>query len=344
MLIWPETWQALTDAGVTLVPQSTNRIELRYQETAEDMALLVSAAPLSPSDISALGNRHPGPALLVMPSATPAARATAEAAHWSWLVADGRSTTGILRIGGHRITVDSRAETPERLRRRPGRVPWGTFALVRRLVERPYASQQQLAALSGISQPRASQTLRALMDRRLVTRTAAGWAIRQVDEIVQWWLDSYPGPGGISTYWYGLDQPLEQARNVVGLLDARLRPLSPELPVALVSGDVAADFIAPWRSPSRAVIYARNGLDLTEAGLTPAGINQATLELILPQDPGLWPTSDLARQIQRGLPLADPLQVLWDLRRSPGSDTDEAVARLRQTLSDRTPSDKDSAA
>ena len=346
MLIPPEAWLALIEAGVTLVPRSATHVELRYREAAETMALITSAVPLNPSDISALSNRHSGPALLVIPSATSAARAAAEAASWSWLVTSGQSTCGNLRIAGHWIAIDTGATTPVRPRGRPGRVPWGTFTLVRRLVERPYSSQQHLAALAGISQPRASQTLRALLDRQLVTRTATGWAPRQVDEIVQWWLDSYPGPGGISTYWYGLDQPLEQARTVVGLLDIRLHVTSPEQPVALVSGDVAADFIAPWRSPSRAVIYARSGLDLAEAGLTPAGADEATLELIVPQDPGLWPASVPAEQIQRDLPLADPLQVLWDLRRAPGPDTDEAVARLRQMLrlSDRSRSEKDSAA
>jgi len=32
------------------------------------------------------------------------------------------------------------------------------------------------------------------------------------------------------------------------------------------------------------------------------------------------------------MPLADPLQILWDLRRSPGPDTEEAVTRFMRTL------------
>ena len=62
---------------------------------------------------------------------------------------------------------------------------------------------------------------------------------------------------------------------VVGLINTATEALPGTV---AVSGDVAADLIAPWRSPYRAVLYARAGLDLTPAGLTPAGEDDATLE------------------------------------------------------------------
>jgi hypothetical protein len=69
-------------------------------------------------------------------------------------------------------------------------------------------------------------------------------------------------------------------------------------------------------------------------GLTPSGPDEATLELIVPADPGVW-ASSRDRITDPELPLADGMQVLWDLQRSPGSDTDQAVAALRQVLRTR---------
>jgi DNA-binding transcriptional ArsR family regulator len=273
---------------------------------------------LNPSDIAALVGRYSEPGLLIVPAATPAARAATEAAGWSWLVDDGQRVAGVLQIGSHRIALEEHnpASRNQPRRVRPGRVPWGALTLVRRLIERPYATQRELASLVGISQPRVSQALRVLADQQLVERSVAGWRVRDFDQLVRWWLDSYPGPGGFSTFWYGLDQPAEQARRVLGVLDRGVHPADP--PFTLVfSGDVAADLIAPWRSPNRAVVYARTGDDLTEAGLTPTGEENATLELVVPQDPGVWPLPPKGEtQSVPGsgsLPLADPLQILWDL-------------------------------
>ena len=41
--------------------------------------------------------------------------------------------------------------------------------------------------------------------------------------------------------------------------------------------------------------------------------------------PGYWATGG-------DLPLADALQVLWDVRRAPGTDADQAAAALRPVL------------
>lgn len=83
------------------------------------------------------------------------------------------------------------------------------------------------------------------------------------------------------------------------------------------------------------MIYAHTGADLSQAGLTPSGAAEATLELILPEGQGVWPTPDVGDQRRTSLPLADPIQVLWDLRRGPGADSDEATERLWQLLRER---------
>jgi hypothetical protein len=124
----------------------------------------------------------------------------------------------------------------------------------------------------------------------------------------------------------------EQARAAVAALRATGIP-------AAVSGDVAADLLAPWRRPGRAVVYVDpSGRpvhdELTAVGLTPSGAREATLELIVPADPGVWPAPGGAAA-KADLPLADPLQLLWDVARAPGADVDQAVAALRPVLKDR---------
>lgn len=61
------------------------------------------------------------------------------------------------------------------------------------------------------------------------------------DELVR----DYPGPGGQSCYWWSSSPVSEQAQY---LADRG----------ALLSGDFAADRIAPWRMPERVVAMAQN--------------------------------------------------------------------------------------
>ncbi|GAA4570086.1 hypothetical protein GCM10023176_27960 [Micromonospora coerulea] len=328
MLISTAAWRALVDAGLTVIPLDAEHVELQRGAAQAVLRVVSSSAVLNPSDIASLRTQHQQPVLLIVPSATPAVRAAVEAGGWSWLVDTGRQVSGLLSMAGHQLPIGSGdAEAPSR-RTRPGRVPWGTFTLLRRLAEHPWATQQQLAALAGVSQPRVSQALAALADQGLVHHTPAGWDVTDIDAAFQWWLHAYPGPGGLRTLWYDLEPPVKQAETVIGLLRSGDRGRT------AVSGDVAADLIAPWRSPRRAIVYAQAGLDLTSAGLTPANEDDATLELIVPKDPGVWPCPTAGAQPD-SMPLADPLQVMWDMSRTPGADTDEAVRRLQRALRDR---------
>ena len=314
-------WQALQDAGVDVVPADSQHVELHHSGYQVRVTLHPSARPMKPSDVLKLVGRHREPGLLVVPSATTAVRRHVERAGWSWVVSSPTGVRGVLRLGQHVVPVGEEAEAADETRLRPGPVPWGGLTVMRRLLFRPPATQTQLADLAWVTQPRVSQTLKLLTERAVVRRTPAGWAVQDVDALIQQWLDTYPGPRGIATYWYGLDPPLEQAKAVVSLLA--------DGGSTAVSGDVAADLIAPWRVPVRAVIYARTGADLAAAGLSTAGPEEATLELILPEDPGVWPDVPVQRQ---DLPVADVLQVLWDVRRAQGPDSGEAVERLRQYI------------
>ncbi|WP_412819428.1 ArsR/SmtB family transcription factor [Micromonospora sp. MS34] len=311
-----------------MTPLDADHAELRAGPHRGVLRVVHSPAALNPSDVGKLASRHREPLLLVVPAASPAVRTAVDAAGWSCLIDDGQQVTGTLRLAGHQVRIGRQGGDIPSRRTSPGRVPWGTFTLVRRLVERPWAGQQQLADATGLSQPRVSQALAALTEQGLVRRAATGWDVTDVDAVFEWWLRSYPGPRGLRTLWYGLDPPVQQAQSVVGLLSH----VGQER--IAISGDVAADLIAPWRNPHRAVVYAQTGVDPTAAGLTPAGEGDATVELIVPRDPGVWP-GPTAEKSPGSLPLADPLQILWDVARAPGPDSDEAVRHLRRVLRDR---------
>jgi hypothetical protein len=336
-----EVWEALLDAGVEVTPLDARHLELRRGRRRARLLLKAFSRGVSPSEVGAIVDRYPEPGLVVVPAATARVRQALETAGWSWLVTGGDGIRGTLRLGGGDVHV---GEPPSQKARpghqRPGRVPWGSLTVVRRLVAQPALTQKALAASANVSQPRVSQILAALAKQRLVERTNAGWSVRDFDRLVHRWLESYPGPGGIGTFWYGLGAPTDQASAAMSLLSrratSRRRPIRDRLdtsaePFAVLSGDVAADLVAPWRSPSRSVIYARGGADLSDAGLTPADAKDATLELIVPEDPGLWPASDG----QPSIPIADMLQILWDVKRSPGPDSLEAFQRLWEVIRTR---------
>jgi hypothetical protein len=346
MMLITAAWRALVDAGVAVVPVDARHVELHWSGRLTRVALHTSARALHPSDVAEIVDRHGEPGMLVVPAATAAVLRSVERAGWSWLIAGPKGVRGVLFLGGEIVPIGGdHPGVGSQARRRSGPAPWGSLTVVRRLLQRPAATQKVLAALAGVSQPRVSQTLSALAERQIVMRGEDGWVVRDFDMLLRWWLDVYPGPGGISTFWYGLDTPRDQAKAVVDLLRTvaqggpkHVRPHErlEEAPIAVVSGDVAADLLAPWRNPTRAVIYATVGADLTRAGLSPAGMEEATLELIVPEDRGVWPVHPqlVDSAVHRELPIADPLQVLWDVSRAPGPDSDEAAAQLWHQLAD----------
>jgi hypothetical protein len=216
-------------------------------------------------------------------------------------------------------------------------------------------TQREIAGLIGVSQPRVSQVLSKLTSDQLVERVqpalpelsgSGRWRVRNWDGLLGRWLAHYPGPGGVTTFWYGLDVPNRQVTTVVNYLASeqrhaepqQTRSESPDHASVLISGDVAADILAPWARPQRAVIYARQGVDLTGLGMTPSPAEHATLALVVPEDPGVWTLAGAAWRRNRdqfGLPLADPLQILWDVRGSPGPDADQATTHFVAWLRER---------
>ncbi|MFJ5954819.1 ArsR family transcriptional regulator [Paenarthrobacter sp. NPDC092416] len=204
-----------------------------------------------------------------------------------------------------------------------GRAPWGRWALLRALAlaDGPQ-TQTGLAAAAGISQPAVNKHLRTL--EAFVERDRWGWKAHDVDAIVAWLLDNYPGPRGVTSYWYGLDSTAEQAKKAAEF--AQELGASP-----LVSGDAAADLYAPWRLPGSAIVYLREAVDFTDAGFAPAAPDEATLIATVPEDFTLWATAALAHRPE-GIPLADPLVTLRDVTAGDAVDSKEAADHLRKAI------------
>ncbi len=102
----------------------------------------------------------------------------------------------------------------------------------------------------------------------------------------------------------------------------------------VASADVGPDLIVPWRRPSLVILYTKHAIDPTDLKLVSAqGPHDANVILRMPEDRSVFPFAALVAQVQgNDVPLADPLQQIWDLQDLGGADRLEAAGRLRQWL------------
>jgi hypothetical protein len=85
------------------------------------------------------------------------------------------------------------------------------------------------------------------------------------------------------------------------------------------------------------ILYAKHAIDPSGLGLTQAqGSHDANVIMRTPEDRSVFPAHALLVQVRgRDVPLADPLQQIWDLQDLGGADRIEAAGRLRQWLLER---------
>jgi hypothetical protein len=307
----------LEENGISVIPLDAAHVVLRRGKWQDTYAVIRSSVPLHPSSVGQPPEKN---ALLVVPTLSAEAAQTARIRGWSAIPTTGPAWVR-LPDGDFDLSADEVVLTVSK--RRPGRAGWGVFSVVRALLAlAPDASQADLARYASIGQPRVSQVLSDLVKRGLVERTPDGWNVRSVDALVRWWTDNYPGPGGIATHWYGLASVTDQARSAYRLLFSMgARPV--------VSGDVAADLVEPWRVPQHALLYTDQGGDLAVAGLTPAPALDSTLTLVVPADRGVWPMSEAPHRWELSdsgeVARAGALQVLYDLMGATGADAADAA-------------------
>lgn len=194
---------------------------------------------------------------------------------------------------------------------RTGRFPVARWSAVRALWSDPDVVQIDIATAASTSQSAVSQAV-------------ADLSVRAPGELERLYLDSYPGPKGEITYWRSEMSIEAKAR--------RLTKLG-----AVISGDTAADVLAPWRMPTELIAYSAR--PLTDSEMLEVGFvlvdeaRDANVVLIThPADNAL-----LKQVIERdGVVIAHPLHVAYDLRRLGGEDRNEAagvlLAQLRTTV------------
>jgi hypothetical protein len=204
--------------------------------------------------------------------------------------------------------------------KRSAKPAWGRWGVMRALfISRESRTQAELADCLGISQSAVSVILR---DLAYVGHDERGWHVTNKDEIFRAWRETYSGPGGTSTYWYGLSDISQQAVGAVEVAD--------ELQIKhLTTGDIAADEYAPWRLPARAHIYVDEIVDFSVMNLTPADPADATFVATVPDDPTIWHT---AYSLGPAPTSADPLIVFWDVLNSVGPDAEEAAMKVLEAI------------
>ena len=249
---------------------------------------------------------------------------------WSWADVQGNFD---LRAPGL-VARQRRASTAPAPKQRSLPRGSGSYAVIRALVRFSGGEDEELgatalAAQAGISQPRASQVLHHLHDLKLVDISGHGRWEPHREALVDRFLAEYPGPGGPEFYCYTLDSPVDVAMRAG-------RASKPGRPIA-VSADVGPDLIVPWRRPGVVILYARHAIDPSDLGLTDAqGRHDANVIIRTPEDRSVFSVPALVGQVQGNeVPLADPLQQIWDLQDLGGADRIEAAGRLREWLLER---------
>jgi DNA-binding transcriptional ArsR family regulator len=207
----------------------------------------------------------------------------------------------------------------------------GSFAIIRALVgfadgDEKVSGATALAAQVGVSQPRVSQVLHQLRDLKLVERSPDGYWKPCREALLDRFLAEYPGPGGSEQYCYSLDSPTAVAVRAGQVAE-------PQRPI-VTSADVGPDLIGHWRRPSLVILYAKHVIDPADLELVSAqGSHDANVIVRMPDDRSVFPFHTLVAQFQdNDVPLADPLQQIWDLQELGGADRLEAAGRLRQWL------------
>jgi hypothetical protein len=238
----------------------------------------------------------------------------------SWIDAHGNID---LRAPGLRV----RERNAERPSDRPERLPQGSgaSALIRTLIqlESDLTSRftlTELAGLVGITQPRASQIMRSLTDLKLATPVVRGtWRVDRA-QLLDRFLSEYEGPRGAWHRYHSLDSPWSAARDLLEVLPSDADPV--------VSGDLAADLLRPVRRPTDLIVYVRpEAMDpLRDIPFVEDEAGVGNVWLCQAQDTSIWssrqPTSD---DPGFEVPIADLVQVAWDLHRLGGEDRDEAA-------------------
>ena len=157
--------------------------------------------------------------------------------------------------------------------------------------------------------------------QRTVKVDADNWSLRGQLRLVEWLVANYPRPNLTST-WLTLEP-------VVALAEQLGRAWEQSSLVAAVSGEVAADALAPYENPTRLLVYSASQIDLSADGLRPSPPSASNVQLAKPDDPFVLRQPRLTNA---GYRVIDPWRIVVDLTQA-GSE--QAAAALTEALQDR---------
>ncbi|WP_453983889.1 hypothetical protein [Brevibacterium casei] len=221
-------------------------------------------------------------------------------------------------------TTDHQSESPKR-----ARPAWTRWAVIRYLLlnDTP-ARQSVIAGVLGASQQAVSNALKMLGP--YVDDAGAGAYAIDRQGLLRLWAEEYVGPGGQEFGWFSLDSIVRQVAQATEVFDLLDQTYS-------VGGDVAADLIAPWKLPATGRIYTDEPVDLSEGGFVPAPLDEATLIINVPRDPTVLRMGSIREPGSEGggMPLADPLVVMWDLLHSGSVDSGPAADKIAALVAGR---------
>lgn len=199
----------------------------------------------------------------------------------------------------------------------PGRRPYGRFAVARALLAGgPSVTQQQLAERAGISQGSVSKALTARLFDGVLDRTRGEVGVIERAMLFDRAIGEYPGPGGVTTYWWHEASVMQQTESILAVDGT-----------ALASGDIAADGISAWRRPEHAVVYTQAAPELRRLGFVLSDRDDYTLMLGHPEDQTIWSTARTWSTARR----TDPITAAYDVARTGTlGDHHEAVDRIKR--------------
>ncbi len=321
-----KTAQILTELGLN-VQASGNVILVQVDETAKHTLVIIERlrAPYKSeieklSDLQATVAKQ-GIPLLAAPYISERTGRHLEQAGWSWI-----DLTGNVFIRAKGLQIHNRIVTHPPARAQL-KLPKGngSWAVIREcIVNGRIEGVSQVAQKSLLSQPRVSQILAALVSLGFLEKQSR--SVWQVDRrpLLEAFLDQYSGPGGTTKWFYTLDPLREVISNTVKHLDKKT------INDVRVSGDIAADAIAPWKTPTVAVLYCRNQSRLLNIDLLEVEAGESNIILHFPADTSMFAnatTSDFG-----SIAYADPTQILWDLHTLGGDDRIEAIEQFIERL------------
>jgi hypothetical protein len=244
-------------------------------------------------------------------------------AGWSWADESGNLD---IQAPGLRLRQRLRRRTDSK--RISGRVlPRGSggLGIVRYLIygSTPEVRVGDIARRFEVTQPLVSQVLARLEVAAFAQRGTRSWTVNK-GALLDAFLREYEGPGGRRVRLYGLDAPRTVAARITKQVGRH----------ALVSGDVGADLITPWRVPTHLIVYLNREvrpktLDLVEAEER----SDANVVLYYPRDESIFRVPAIpAELVDSSMQIVHPTQLLWDLEQLGGEDRLEGRDRLRRWL------------